>query len=354
MTPKSLAGDVKRMVQRRRLSPMRADLPDILRATGTDSSIELALKSHGLSLTDPYWYRPAGSHECWADINFFDNGWDASFGEAVLARDWDALSRASIEVPDVTCGGWSRKAWVRKGGTVYLLKGPSAMGSMYLEGELLADRLFSRILEPADYTHYEKVRLFGEDYIACSTMLGPNEELVPAEALLEPDVKREFDDACAQSSRVLECYERSLAGLGIKDARQTVAKILVASTLTINRDLHLMNFGAIRNVETGAFRASPLYDYGGAFCITFPKNVIETLTANPTFALIWMFKEFSELEPDWDYSWYDPCALEGFGGELEASLATVEGMLEGYSKLIRQAFELQLEYVNGMVEQSTA
>lgn len=92
VTPESLARDVQYMIRRRSIHSLRIDLPNILRATGTGSPVELALGTHGLSLSDLYWYRPAGSRERWADVNFFDNDWDASFGEAVLKHDWDALS----------------------------------------------------------------------------------------------------------------------------------------------------------------------------------------------------------------------------------------------------------------------
>ena len=352
VTPESLARDVQYMIRRRSIHSLRIDLPNILRATGTGSPVELALGTHGLSLSDLYWYRSAGSRERWADVNFFDNGWDASFGEAVLRSDWDALSRADREVPDVTCDGWARKAWVRKGGAAYLLKGSHAYDTIDLVGELLAARMLSRILGPFDYVHYEKVRRFGEDYIACPAMLRSDEELVPASELLESDKAWERDDASIRNSLVLKNFADVLANLGVKNARQAVSKELVAVTLTLNRDLHLANFGVIHNVETGTNRASPLYDFGGAFCLGVRADVIERAIINPEFALLWMLRDFSELDPSWDYSWYNPRALEGFGEELEATLDTVEGIPKGYPKLVRQAFELQLGYVNETAEKS--
>ena len=65
-----------------------------------------------------------------------------------------------------------------------------------------------------------------------------------------------------------------------------------------------------------------------------------------------MLRDFSELDPSWDYSWYNPRALEGFGEELEITLDAVEGIPKGYPKLVRQAFELQLGYVNETAEKS--
>lgn len=96
------ADDLARFVARRALSPWRADLTHILSATHASSTLELALQAHGLSLSDPYWYRAKDDRGTWASLNFFENDWDPAFGAAVLARDGEALATASCLVPDAT------------------------------------------------------------------------------------------------------------------------------------------------------------------------------------------------------------------------------------------------------------
>ena len=102
------ADDLTRFARRRAISPWREDLSRILAATRAKSTLELALRARGLSLSDPYWYRAADDHSAWSSINFFENDWDPTFGESVLARNWAALATASCVVPDVTCAGFHR------------------------------------------------------------------------------------------------------------------------------------------------------------------------------------------------------------------------------------------------------
>ena len=52
---------LERFVRGRAIHTQRADLQDILEATGTRSPVELALRAGGLSLSDPYWYKVWGS-----------------------------------------------------------------------------------------------------------------------------------------------------------------------------------------------------------------------------------------------------------------------------------------------------
>ncbi len=59
-----------------------------------------------------------------------------------------------------------------------------------------------------------------------------------------------------------------------------------------------------------------------------------------------MARMFSELEPEWDYTWYDPRALEGFSKELEEAFSAIDGLPAGFPALVGQAFSIQLSYVN--------
>lgn len=347
----SLKSDVQRLLRRRTIGAMRPDLPDILCATGVQNPTALVLLSHGCSLSDQYWYRPRNAHERWEDVNFFDNEWDPAFGNAVLARDWRALARASVETPDLTCSGWTRKAWVCEGGRRRLLKAALVDNGSSLVGELLVSRMLSRIMEPADFTRYEAVHRLGEDFSACDLMLSPVEEQVPADAVLGPDGRQIYESA-AQSAEVIRRFVRALDNLGVQDALRYAARISVASTLALSYDQHLLNYGVIGNLETGTYRAAPLFDYGGAFGLGLPRKDVEVFCANPMALTLVIARKFSELQPEWDYSWYDPYALQDFPEEIEDALSAIDGLPAGYPKIVRQAFSVQLAYVNDIWRES--
>ena len=342
-TPGSLEGDLQRLIRRRCLHHNREDLSLILQATSAKSPFELALRTHGCSLSDQYWYRPYGSQERWADVNFYDNGWDPAFGEAMLLRDWRALARASLETPDITCSGWMRKAWVLDGGVPRLYKASPASGVAFLEGDVIVSRMLSRILAPGEFTCYRKVRRYDEDFVVCDHMLGPTEELVPADALIGPVEYRYlvFD----KSAKAIRAFKQVLDDLGVAGTSRIAARTSVATALALARDLHPLNFGVIRNVETGVYRAAPLYDYGDAFGLGLSQQDSQWLSRNPLLTALFLISKGSVLDSDWDYSWFDPQALQGFDEELECALSAIVGLPAGYPHVIAQAFAIQLDYV---------
>ena len=346
-TDGSLMDGVQLLVSRRAISQRRKDLPEILRATGAESPFELTFRSHGCSLSDQYWYRPKGSTRRWADVNFHDNGWDPAFGEAVLARDWHALARASLETPDVTCNGWARKAWVLDGGVPNLLKGPPVNGTAFLECEVIVSRMLSHILAPGEFTCYRKVRLHGEDFVACGNMLGPTEEIVTAEALIGPAGM----PADGDGAQAIRAFKRALDAMGVEGTSRIAAKSSVYEALVLTRDLNRVNCGVIRDVETGAYRAAPLFDYGGAFGMGLSPQGMRQLCENPVLSILIGASKCNGLDPDWDYSWYDPQALRGFDEELESALSAIDGLPTRYPQIIAKAFALQLDYVRGIAEQ---
>lgn len=110
------------LIRRQALSPLRKDKEDVLAVFGAKSTVDLALMGRGVSLYDQFWYRPPGSSGRWEDVNFFDNGWDLGFGEAVLLGDYARLAACSPDVPDATTPGHAVKAWVRGDTGIYLVK----------------------------------------------------------------------------------------------------------------------------------------------------------------------------------------------------------------------------------------
>lgn len=79
------------------------------------------MRSYGLSLSDQYWIRPAGSGLDWADVNFFDNGFSDDMGDLLFGKEvWQgSLDLAS---PDNASDGLLMKRWKIIGGKRYLMK----------------------------------------------------------------------------------------------------------------------------------------------------------------------------------------------------------------------------------------
>ena len=72
-------------------------------------------------------------------------------------------------------------------------------------------------------------------------------------------------------------------------------------------------------METGALRLAPIYDFGGAFGSSAKGRQFLANANKAAFLLIYFV--YGDLNPDWDYSWYDPNRLIGAEEEIRDYLS---------------------------------
>ncbi len=341
-----LAISVARAICGRRISARRGDISEILEAFGARTTTELVFMGHGLSLSDTFWYRAPGATERWEDVNFFDNEWDDSFYQSVLTRDYKILASCSPDVPDLTTKGRLRKAWERTGDGICLLKEPNFEDGSNLEGELLAADLCSLLFGQDVYQPLSIVERFGRRFSSSPLMLGRNEQLVQGYRLFSMcgfDNHEPFGLMGPVTPRIyVDVMERA----DVADASAQVAKLFAFKALALVQDLHPGNYGVILNFETNTRRAAPPFDYGHSFGFLSVNVPLERFCGNPSLAALCCAKCFSNLDPSWDWSWYDPHTLEGFEIRILELLSRNEALPSNFAEVIAQLFVMQREYVN--------
>lgn len=307
----------------------RAGMDAKLVALGLADPARIPFKSLGLSLSDQYWIRPAGSNLDWASVNFFGN----PFPE-MQTSDW--LAQVGLESPDNTSEGQLPKRWVHRKGAPYLLKGGLALDQEPYN-EVVATKLYERLLQPGEYAPYTLERLDdGQTVSACKVFLSDVEEYIPAYHVMQ--VMRRTGGRGAYR-HYLECCAR----LGAEDAETAVAKMIVTDDLIGNTDRHLRNFGLIRNVETLECRPAPLFDTGSSLLSGKAEGALAAGDLSFTT------KPFSDdpnqqLRLVSDYSWFDAAALEGFA-EDAMSILGQNPALEQRIPAIRNMIEERLERI---------
>lgn len=332
----------------RSISEFRADLPAILQATGTRNPVELAFKSGGFSLSDPYWYRAQDTRLTWAHDNFFHNEWDPAFGDAVLQSDYRALETASLATPDATCSGSSRKAWIRDERGPRLLKANAIERGASMVAEALASCMLARLLPESEFVSYELVERNGETYSASRPIVNSDEALSMAWQVVAANNQATADEQAATSllgTDLLKELMSVFSRMGIEGSGQFMAKAEVIAHLTFYRDMHPHNMGVIRTVDSGAMRLAPFFDFDRAFGLS-KRDRMDEACARPQIAALMMAKTFSNLDPSWDYSWYDPCALDGFEHEITRTLSSSNAIPQGFVELVADLFVAQRTYVN--------
>ena len=335
------------LVKRRAISSSRPDRQSILDAFGAHSAVELALKGHGLSLSDLYWYRSPGSTDRWEDINFFDNEWDPGFGAAVLSEDYAGLAACSPDVPEATTSGHAAKAWERDGDGISLVKASFGIGGADVVGAKLASDMCSLLFDEGCYVPLRIVDRCGRTCTAGPLMLSGDEELVDGRRLCAIAGVREVQREDARiTPEVCDTRIDAYAAMGIQDASAHVARMATCSCLSLLSDFHAGNFGAIRKADSGTWRAAPIFDYDGSFGCPFSENLISSLCKYPDLAKLLCAHAFSYLKPSWDWSWYDPHALDGFEDRIVEAYASWQDLPPNFGELVALLFAMQRNYVN--------
>ena len=333
---------------RRALSTLRRDKDDILAAFGATSSVDLALMGHGLSLSDQFWYRTPGSSERWKDVNFFDNGWDPSFGAAVLSGDYAHLATCSPDVPEVTTPGHAVKAWERNDDGIHLVKAAEYPDGVELVGARLGFDLCSLLFDEGCYVPLDVGERYGRPCSISPRMLDGDEELADGNRLCAMADMWESSslssggvttEACGA---LVDAYE----AVGVADASAHVARRACFSCLSLLLDFNPGNFGVIRRIDSDVWRAAPIFDYDGAFGFPFNGVSISYLCENPSFVELLCAHRFSFLKPSWDWSWCDVRALDGFEDVIMEAYAPCKSLPPVFAELIARLFVAQRDYVN--------
>jgi hypothetical protein len=281
---------------------------------GVADTRELTERSRALSLTDRYWVREEGDDASWADVNFFDNGFDEELGLVTLGQ--DSTIRPSFCSPNASLAGDLRKKWTMRGGRVVLMKAASGAFGQEPYNEVAATALMRRILDPGEYVEYGLVEEAGRTYSACESMVTGNLELIPAADLLRsaPGLK---------NTTGMRRLTDTLGRFGVPDPGHALSKMLAVDYLLGNFDRHYNNFGILRDSDDHSIaRFAPIYDTGSS---------------------LWMDQIRLEAPVDWEnqvrpfdgenlrpgdllrrlpnLSWLDPAKLDGFDAELAGILA---------------------------------
>lgn len=297
---------------------MRKDYKKIMKATHSRNGIELLFKGHGLSLSNHYWFKKENENLSYNNINFFTNKWDDSFARAVLSEDYNALSHVNLDVPDITTSGWGIKGWLYDE-----IKGPRLFKlgiNLYEEclGEVLASRLAKRLFSDKEVLTYDLEMINGRYASSCSPMINIDEDLISLNVVL-PNELHGLYHSIQNDKNIRKKFFEKLQEYGYHDYYQFFVKLACLRSMCFVNDLHFGNMSIIKNMSSGKNRIAPIYDLAGSFGTG--KTAREHL-AKPTKAtLLLIYFMYSNLNPDWDYSWYNKDNLIGFEDEIRKILS---------------------------------
>lgn len=334
------AGFLQQWMANRSIPEARPRIGALLEEAGFANVSQLVISSLGLSLSDQYWFKPIDAKTektlplNWENINYFDNGFDDSLGAALMGI---GSSEDAKRAPSSTTNGMLEKRWVLRKGKPLLMKGSTPGSNREPFSELLATKLFERMLEPDEFVPYELVFENGKPYSLCPDMLNSGQELIPANDVVE----------CygLHRSGLYESYVHQVSELAGRNLRESIDKMIVCDYLMANDDRHLFNFGLIREVESlQVTGCAPLYDSGCAF---FARATLAQLRAKRYFYDSHPFREnpYSQLALVESLKWFDADRLDGFADQVREVLSANEDLTEEFVELAASHVQRNIDKV---------
>ena len=315
----------------RSIPASRSRFKEVMAEMDIHSSVELLERCFGLSLSDQYWIKEENSKIEWNDINFFENDFSEDMGKLLMGQinysdDLDIFS------PDNSSDGNLKKKWKIINGIRYLVKGGNSFNNQEPFNEIIATKLYERILKNEDYVPYELIQENGMYYSACPTMVNTDEELVSA-YYIDRTIKQRGNDS------LYTHFLEACNSLNIPNAKLQIDKMIVCDYIIANYDRHYRNFGAIRNVNTLEWTGiAPIFDSGSSLWATQPTTRIGTTYNSKPFKP----SPDDQLELVDNLTWLETNKLEGFEKEVEEILKSNPLMDEPRIQAIIQQINLRI------------
>lgn len=300
----------------------------------------LDTKAYCLSLSDQYWVKRVNEDILWEDINFFDNEFSEDIGK-ILFDGGKTPVNLNLNTPDMTSNGNYEKRWKIINGDRYLVKAGGKMLNQEPFNEVIATRLYERILNDDEYVKYKIVYDNERAVSICKNFITPNTELIPAWKINE---YFDFKD----NETKYEHYVRCLNELNIPNANLLLDKMIVCDFILANKDRHFNNFGVIRNVETLAFeKVAPIFDNGCS--LWFDENDMFV----GDFFLTKPFEEYEKVQVNLikNINWLDTNKLNGFVDEVKEILSNNKLLSNERIEKIIEQIKSRIEYVKQLKQE---
>ena len=295
----------------------RSGLVDALSQLGFPDPQQVISRNLGLSLSDHYWVKPAGSNLSWDEVNFFENDFSPDVGDALLGK----LSKTSdidLRSPDWTCDGNLRKRWAILDGKRCLVKAGSGPFQQQPFNEVIATKIAQRLAIP--HIPYTLLWDEGLPYSVCEDFVTPDTELIPAWRVMQTQKK---DNQTSVYQHYRNCCEK----LGVPNVTHALNQMLVLDYLIANEDRHFNNFGLLRNPDTLKWLGpAPIYDSGSSLGYNKLTPQIRSgrnITCKP-------FKKThqDQLRLVTSFDWLDLSKLDGVDQDIREVFAGAEEFID--------------------------
>ena len=299
-----------------------------------DSPMELLDMEHALSVSDTYWLKANHEKITWAQVNFYQHSYDQSgFGKAMFSSLNSEFSSSVLHTPNNCTCGYHRKAWFKRNGTLYLLKG----GSPFYQQEPVNEWLASRIAQELGlYAIPYTTETYENNIVSvCPNMCKGKMDLVTAEYVLS-------DTGAPEDVFQYSHYVKTLEAHGVPNVRKALSDQFLMDYLLMNTDRHTQNMGILVDANTNQWVGmAPVFDTGtGLGCLVEDDEILNE--KHEKKRQLFNAKHFSHdtLLKFIDFKQYDFSSLQKIPQEYGNQLVKYQPLTNISDKRIEDAYTL--------------
>ncbi len=289
----------------RSIPASRSGLREALETLGVASSKLLLTRCYGLSLSDHYWIKPAGSELTWHNVNFFENPFSEDVGDALFGAP-SKKDHFDFSSPDNTSDGFLKKRWKILDGKRCLIKAGSPPFLQQPFNEVIATKIADRL----DICHIPYTVMWenGIPYSVCEDFVTPDTELIPAWRVMQIQKKE-------NQTSVYQHYRNCCEALGVPNVAHALDQMIVLDYLIANEDRHLNNFGLLRNPDTLEWLGpAPIYDSGSS--LGYDKVTAQIRSGRNITCKPFKRSHQDQLRLVTSFDWLDLSKLQGIDRDI--------------------------------------
>ena len=280
LLPFGTGGDRNRLKdwwENRAVPISQGNVRDFLHSMGIPSARMYLTRNLGLSMSDCYWIKEAGSDLSWGKVNLFTNDFDA----ADEVR-WPGKNRYAGEpemcrfTPASSMQGELKKKWIVRDGARFLVKGNFGRSCQQSLNEAAATLLHKK-QGFHNFTPYGLCSLYKnldnepQDAVGCYSRAFTNENLEFVSGY----------EVCGsiKKSNALSEYENFIRVCGLQGMDEDAVRAgleyqILSDYIITNTDRHFNNFGILRDSNTLQFvQIAPIFDSGNS--MFWNKGILE-------------------------------------------------------------------------------
>lgn len=259
----STTENIKTWWMQRAVPGSRRMIEEAVRKSGSNGNMDYLAKNLGLSITDTYWICPVDHDINWENVSLHRQ---KQFNDGKIP-----YHNFTSYDPNAALGGQMEKYWDLNASIPALIKKAGEHYGQQAINEWFATKIHEMQNTTIPYVRYEITRADdGNKQSKCNAFTSETTELIPAYEIVN---SRKQDNRIGMYDTYIDVCVKN--GIDTEEIQEYMDYQTETDFVISNTDEHLLNFGVLRDVDTGKLRGvAPIFDSGNSMFYRDEKRAI--------------------------------------------------------------------------------